>query len=102
MMFAKQILAVMPPATIRFVAAALLMAVSPGSLPTGKGAEPAGLLKPAPLDFANGRVNVRIEPAVVALGESFTLTCEAVFQEVPHDLYNPFLWEGYKLPAQIV
>jgi hypothetical protein len=45
---------------------------------------------------------LRVEPATVARGGKLKVACELHCTGGTSDVYNPFLWEGYKLPAQIV
>jgi hypothetical protein len=50
----------------------------------------------------SGEAVVRVEPATVAQGDIVSVVCEVVRTGGAGPVYNPFLLENYKLPAQIV
>jgi hypothetical protein len=62
------------------------------------------VLQPKSLDesIIDGEAVVRIEPATVSVGEAFKLECEISCTGGATDVYNGFLSERYRLPAQIV
>jgi hypothetical protein len=60
-------------------------------------------LEPKTVDWhLNAEAVVSVEPKVVAAGSSFAVTCELRCTSGAGELFNPFLWEGYDLPAHIL
>ncbi len=45
---------------------------------------------------------IEVHPKVAPQGGILRLSCEAHFLKGGEDVYNPFIWEHYKLPAQII
>jgi hypothetical protein len=89
---------VLVPICAVIVSSAAVWGAEPSGTATAVGAHP-------PLESRNwpfaGRATVRVEPASVAWGETFQLDCE-VKCSGSATLYNPFLAEEHRLPAQII
>jgi len=45
---------------------------------------------------------LKVEPTTVAIGGEFRIVCEVIGHREPNDLFNGFLSERFKLPAQIL